>query len=217
MNLGKRKNDRKLRLCALLLAVAMLLTSSPSYAATKYGTIGGRTFYYTLSGTKKVRIEKIGKKIGSKDVAKKWMKGLAQLTVETVAGKYAIPFSVVKSLLEASKRNVMISTKAYSSYVFQMNYKTRTIFAYTNPQKTKKRTALQDEKGTVDIFFVWHPVGSGYKKSSYEKKLASNKTIKTDGYDNKTSNLKTCRTYYNHRASVVKRLVTKIVVSDRYA
>lgn len=69
-------------------------TSLPVSAASKYGTYGRRTYYYTVSKAKNIRIEKRGKAVGK--YLNEWMEGGVKLAVSYAMGNYSIPFSIVE-------------------------------------------------------------------------------------------------------------------------
>ena len=193
----------------LIFAMIMMLVFSPLSvsAASKYGTYGGKTYYYTISKSKNVRIEKRGKKVG--DHLKYWMNGTVKLIVDYAAGNLMIPFSIVETMVDDD--SVKYSEKSYSSYVYQAKYTTRNIFYYTNKSKKHKKIVLTDEKGKADVFYEFHPVGIGFKKSIYSKKLKSNKSMKTRYYDNKSRNLKRCGINAKHKSREIWSLSTELL------
>ena len=72
-------------------------TSLPVSAASKYGTYGRRTYYYTVSKAKNIRIEKRGKAVGK--YLNEWMEGGVKLAVSYAMGNYSIPFSIVEIMV----------------------------------------------------------------------------------------------------------------------
>mgnify|MGYP007070075584 CR=1 FL=1 len=70
-----------IRCLALVLACITAFQCTDAMAATVYGTKDGRTYYSTVSGTKKVRVEKTGSKIGKKDTLEKWIEGYIDSSV----------------------------------------------------------------------------------------------------------------------------------------
>lgn len=195
------------RRAILITVLVMLLGTMPTLAATKYGKIGGRTYYSTESKYKNIRIERSGKSAGSH--LGDWMKGNIRLVASFAMGNYAIPFEIVKSIVDDG--SVKYHKKSYSSYVFQTRYKTRSIFYYPSKSKKKRCVVLEDEKGIADMFYEFHPVGVGFKKSTYTKKLKSKATVRTKYYNNKQRNLKRCHINANHRSKEVWRLNTEIL------
>ena len=75
--------------------------------------------------------------------------------------------------------------------------------------------ATKDEKGVADVFYEFHPVGVGFKKSTYSKKIRSKATVKTMFYDSKKRNLKRCHINANHRSREIWTLNAEIL-SERW-
>lgn len=203
--------QRHRRLMTMLIVFVMLFGTLPVSAATKYGKVGGRTYYYTISKTKNRRIEKKGEKAGSH--LKKWMAGNLRLVAEYALGDYAIPFNVVENMV--NNDSVKYYEKSYSSYVFQTKYKQRKIFYYSDKARKRRNVVLQDEKGVADVFYEFHPVGVGFKKSTYSKKIRSKATVKTMFYDSKKRNLQRCHINANHRSREIWTLNAEIL-SERW-
>lgn len=190
------KKYKKYFIITLMLAFvfSFSFTSLPVSAASKYGTYGRRTYYYTVSKAKNIRIEKRGKAVGK--YLNEWMEGGVKLAVSYAMGNYSIPFSIVEIMV--GDGGVKYDKKSYSSYVFQAKYTTRNIFYYQDNAKKKKKVVLSDEKGVADVFYEFHPVGVGFKESTYTKKLKSKATVKTTYYDKKSRNLERCNILANH-------------------
>lgn len=199
------------RLVTILMAFVMIFGALPVSAATKYGKVGGRTYYYTFSKTKNRRVEKTGTKAGSH--LKKWMAGNIRLVAEYALGNYAIPFNVVENMVDND--SVKYYDKSYSSYVFQTKYKQRKIFYYPGKSKKYRKVVLQDEKGVADVFYEFHPVGVGFKKSTYSKKIRSKASVKTKFYDSKKRNLQRCHINANHKSMELWTLNSEIL-SERW-
>lgn len=189
----------------------MLLGTLPVSAASKYGKVGGRTYYYTISKAKNRRIEKKGGKAGSH--LKKWMAGNIRLVAEYALGNYAIPFNIVEKMVDND--SVKYYGNSYSSYVFQTRYQQRKIFYYPEKARKYRKVVLQDEKGVADVFYEFHPVGVGFKKSTYSKKLRSKAMVKTRFYDSKKRNLKRCHINANHKSMELWTLNSEIL-SERW-
>lgn len=195
----------------MLIILVMLLGTLPVSAASKYGKVGGRTYYYTISKTKNRRIEKKGGKAGSH--LKKWMAGNIRLVAEYALGNYAIPFNIVEKMVDND--SVKYYENSYSSYVFQTRYQQRKIFYYPGKSRRYRKVVLQDEKGVADVFYEFHPVGVGFKKSTYLKKLRSKAKVKTRFYDSKKRNLKRCHINANHKSMELWTLNSEIL-SERW-
>ena len=129
------KKYKKYFIITLMLAFvfSFSFTSLPVSAASKYGTYGRRTYYYTVSKAKNIRIEKRGKAVGK--YLNEWMEGGVKLAVSYAMGNYSIPFSIVEIMV--GDGGVKYDKKSYSSYVFQAKYTTRNIFYYQDNAKKK--------------------------------------------------------------------------------
>ena len=93
------KKYKKYFIITLMLAFvfSFSFTSLPVSAASKYGTYGRRTYYYTVSKAKNIRIEKRGKAVGK--YLNEWMEGGVKLAVSYAMGNYSIPFSIVEIMV----------------------------------------------------------------------------------------------------------------------
>lgn len=193
----------------LVLLISFFAESTNVLAASnpaKYGKYGNRQFYYTISNTKHVRVERSTKTLSKQDNLKKLLYGTVNIVCCFLDYRITVPYTVITGFAGSSS-NVKVTNKSYSTYVFQFTYNTREIFSYSNDKKkTGKRVVLKDESGKADIFYEFHPVGTGWKKSTYSKKLKSGMKIKTNNYDNKSQNLKTANAYYNKKGCAVKKL-----------
>ncbi len=204
---------RKRYILILMVTIISLCFSQMSVsAASKYGKYKGKTYYYTVSKTKKMRIEKKGKSVGSH--LNDWMQGNVKLVVSFAldsagVGYITIPFDVVEGLVKND--DVKYYKKSYSSYVFQTQYTTREIYYYADRKKKVKKVALIDEKGVADVFYEFHPVGVGFKKSTYSKKIKSKAKVQTKYYGNKTRNLKRCLVNQSHKSKEVWRVSSELL------
>lgn len=208
------KKSAKQTFSFLLVVIMLLCCSATSLAAEKqYGKIGSRQFYYSLSANKSTRVERSTKKITKTDDLKKLAKGTLKLTVsllgDTVPAELTIPGSVFEDIVGLGNSKTMsITSKSYSTYVFELDYKTRSIYAYSDQKNKKgKRVSLKDESGKLDVFYEFHPVGTGWKKSTYSYKIKSGMTLKNENYDKKSSRLSTANSYFNHKATWIESLV----------
>ena len=197
--------------------LVLFITSANVYAADKvikYGTYNDRTFYYTMSASKSVRISKSSKTLSNTEFALEWIHGAEKIAIGFADYYVSIPFSVISGIEGINPNKVTITESCESYFVFLGDYQTRTIFAYTNKDKTSKRVVLKDEKGTFDVFYQFEPVGKGWSKSSYSTPIATDVSLNTQNYYKKTSNLKTCNTNYNHKGKTVWTLSSEVLTES---
>ena len=213
------------RSIAVITLLSMVLASTASvHAATKksYGTYGNKKFYYSMSKEKVESIEIKGDEFNSSSKIKQWKKGevafsvgfsiAEELATTFVAPEISIPYSLIKSIITSVQGdgNFEIHRGSYFSYLIQLRYKTREISV------EGKKASLVDEIGRADIFVVFHPVGTGFKKASYSKKLCSNVKVYTQNYYNKKANMQGALANANHRAKTVWRLDTQFICSEKW-
>lgn len=114
-----------------------------------------------------------------------------------VGVKVSIPYTMVSSLV--GNKKVTVKKKSYSKLICQIDADRRVFYGYVDRHKKNKRNVYFDEKGIMDVFYEWHPVGTGYSKSTYSKRVKKGLKLKTANYSNKKLILNRCSVNYKHR------------------
>ena len=127
------KKYKKYFIITLMLAFvfSFSFTSLPVSAASKYGTYGRRTYYYTVSKAKNIRIEKRGKAVGK--YLNEWMEGGVKLAVSYAMGNYSIPFSIVEMVALN-----MIKNHIHPMF-FRQNIRQEIFFIIRTMQRKRKK------------------------------------------------------------------------------
>lgn len=129
---------------SLMIMISLNSISINALAAPiKYGKINNRQYYYTISSTKHVRVERTTKTLSKQDRLNALLNGTVNIVCCFLDYKITVPYTLITSFAGGGK-NLTITNKSYSKYVFQFSYTTREIFSYSNDKKKDREACFVD-------------------------------------------------------------------------
>ena len=178
------------------------------------GTRAGHTYYYTVKKAN-YRIEREATNSdNTKDKLNAWAKNSLDLVMCFAGAEIAVPYTLLTQAVGSS--NIKVREGSYTSYAMQISSKIYTYYAYTDKKKTRKRVVYKCEKGKMDVFAEFHPVGVGFSKSTYTKRVK--KKVKVSyGKGDKSAILTQCAANYPRNACMTFSLKSKVIaVSEKW-
>ena len=198
--------------------VSATLPASAFASEVYLGKKNNREYYFDTTSNVKKRVT-VDMDKATSDIVTKFKSGelaiklVIDFAKETVpAAKVAsVSYSAFKALVDNEK--VKISSKDKIYWVVQTNVSQRRFYTYTSKTTKAKQEVLVDEKGTYDAFLNYEPVGTGYSKASYSKKIVDAKSIERRPYKSNAELLTACARLKAHNGkemwTVIPTLTTK--------
>ncbi len=204
---------RKTLLC-IAITVAIATASLPAaFASEVYlGKKNNRDYYFDTTFNVKKRVT-VDVDKATPDIIKKFKNGemVIKLTIGFAANSVPtakavkLSYEVLKSFADTDK--VKINSKDKYYWVVQTNAAQRHFYTYTTKNKKAKQEVLVDEKGKFDVFATYEPVGTGYKKATYSKKIVRNCSIERRPYKNSIDLLRACARLKAHNGKEIWSVV----------
>lgn len=203
-------NSKRLMACAITVSVvSMMALPAAAFASETYlGKKNNHEYYYdTASNIKKrmtIDMDKatpsVVTKFKSGELAIKLVVDFASQTVP--AAKVAsVSFKAFENLVDGEKVKISSSDKLY--WVVQTTTSQRHFYTYTSKTTKAKQEVFVDEKGKYDAFINYEPVGTGYKKASYSKKIVNGQSVERRPYKSDNELLTACARIKAHNGKEI--------------